>query len=310
MEELTKASLIHIGYHKTGTTFFQKNFYPMVRNADYIDRRIIQKDLLAKRPFYFSADKFVEKIKTISTNRFIICDEDISGNIFSGGLYGCFSKEMGMRLHTSFPHAHIIIFIRNQVSMIASIYAFYVKGGGTERINHFLFSGESNYVSPSFSFAHFDYKSLVGFYQNLFGKDNVHVFCYEDFAQDNYLFLKKYAAHFNLDIAIEKVELSIVNTGINDSALRLRRWTNLFYKKGPSPKRYIIHIPWFIDKINGLIARYSSLTGKRRIHNEAILGVSNIKYIHEFFSKSNRALASMVDLPLSQYSYPGFTNKY
>lgn len=70
---------------------------------------------------------------------------------------------MGQRLKTVLPNARIVIFIRNQTEMIASVYKQYVKEGGTHSPRRFLhpelYLSEYGFHPahvPSFSFDHFE----------------------------------------------------------------------------------------------------------------------------------------------------------
>jgi len=36
------APIVHIGYHKTGTSWFQKSFYPAVRGAEWVCETAIE----------------------------------------------------------------------------------------------------------------------------------------------------------------------------------------------------------------------------------------------------------------------------
>ena len=37
--------IVHIGYHKTATTWFQKHFYPCVRNARFVARERVRDEI-------------------------------------------------------------------------------------------------------------------------------------------------------------------------------------------------------------------------------------------------------------------------
>ena len=45
--------LVHIGYHKTATTWFQRRFYPQTRNVELVERRRIAEAFLAPRALEF-----------------------------------------------------------------------------------------------------------------------------------------------------------------------------------------------------------------------------------------------------------------
>jgi hypothetical protein len=146
---------------------------------------------------------------------------------------------------------------------------------------------------------------MIEFYHHLFGVHNVHVFCYEGFAQDNLAFIEEYSRQLNLQFDIEEIEFSVVNPGINVRAVTLKRLVNLLYKDGRQPKRHLVNMPWLAGKLSGAILRYSKLRGRRPSFSEDLLGRSNVQYILNYYAEINRDLISMLDLPLSQYNYPG-----
>ena len=47
--------IVHIGHHKTGTTWFQKKFYPRVSGYRFIPRELVRMTLLAESPLAFAA---------------------------------------------------------------------------------------------------------------------------------------------------------------------------------------------------------------------------------------------------------------
>lgn len=156
--------IFHIGYHKTGTTWFQVNYYPRIYDLQLISREETQKILLKPRPFDFSLDKVKNQINSNTQKRLVFCDEELSGNIHNGGLNGLLTKEIGYRIKESFPNAIVVLFIRNQIDMIASVYNQYVKKGGTLSIEKYLFPDQSDYHRfPLFSFEHFKYHKLIEF---------------------------------------------------------------------------------------------------------------------------------------------------
>jgi len=124
--------IVHIGYHKTGTSWFQKNFYPRVRNAGYLGRQAVRDAFLNTTAFAFDPDKAAEVLSAETDGRPIICEEDLSGHYYNGGCLESLSKDIAYRIHAVYPQAQIVIFIRNQLDMIRSTYLQYIRSGGTE----------------------------------------------------------------------------------------------------------------------------------------------------------------------------------
>ena len=80
-------NIFHIGYHKTATTWFQNNFYPLVKNICFIERQKIRS--------YFYENGHV-LFPNVHTN--VFCDEELSGNIHNGGLSGFLSRDVAFQI--------------------------------------------------------------------------------------------------------------------------------------------------------------------------------------------------------------------
>jgi hypothetical protein len=135
--------LIHVGYHKTATTFLQQHIFnqekfgfisPWTR-SDFYEK------LLLVNPFTFDVVNtrlfYDQRIKKAETNQLVsvISEERLSGSITSGGYN---NHQMGNRLYSLFPEAKILIVIRNQLDMIWSIYKYRLRSDLTVGINDYL----------------------------------------------------------------------------------------------------------------------------------------------------------------------------
>lgn len=78
---MSTPALLHIGYHKTGSTWFQKQLYPYTQSHRYIPRRPVQEALLMERAFDFDPDRARDILAVASDHKpLIICEEELSGN--------------------------------------------------------------------------------------------------------------------------------------------------------------------------------------------------------------------------------------
>lgn len=133
-----RGPIIHIGYHKTGTTWFQDIFYPAVRNRRYLPRAVARAAFLEAGALHFEPDQARHRLGQ-DRDDIILCEENLSGGLHNGGLAGNLSKDVAGRIHDTLPGAQIVIFVRDPCSAIASAYLQYVKGGGTFGIHRYLF---------------------------------------------------------------------------------------------------------------------------------------------------------------------------
>lgn len=211
-----KETFIHIGLHKTATTFFQNKVFPLYENLYFLSRPYTQLNHSFNKLQYaddsrYKEEEFLSEIDRFSDRKVLISDEMLSGQPF----YNYINRTViANRLKRVFPNAVIIIFLRGQKDMLFSLYSSWVKGlEGTQRFEDFLWIPPTHnysyekyynenlvmrnltfmsalpshyyyYWQDSFSL-HLDnflYYELVSFYKALF--QNVHVFLYEDFLSD------------------------------------------------------------------------------------------------------------------------------
>lgn len=183
--------LIHIGYHKTASTWLQDNLFdnPESGFERYFSQQDVRDHIVLPGSFKFSTEKLKELYeKTLEEKQAsedkvsVLSNERLSGNPHSGGYD---SKEIADRLYESFPEGKVLIVVREQLSAITSSYVQYVRAGGPCSINDYLEPpNRGKPVIPLFDFEHFNYLRLVKYYVELFGKENVLVLPYELFRED------------------------------------------------------------------------------------------------------------------------------
>lgn len=128
-------------------------------------------------------------------SQIIISDETLVGNPLISGLN---SKAVAQRLFSTLMEAKIFIVIREQCSMILSLYFQYLRAGGTLKLTSFL-RNKYNVTSALFSPSVFCYSDLIDYYQKLF-PGRVLVLPYEMIDANNYQFLKELSQFANLHI--------------------------------------------------------------------------------------------------------------
>lgn len=303
---------VHIGYHKSATTWFQKNYYPNVENARYVHRDLVQAAFLDDSALHWKADAARRKLELDTGERAIVCEEGLSGYLHNGGLFGCLSKDMVHRLHAAIPDADIVAFIRRQPDIIAGCYAQYIRGGGTFSVNRYLWprrylshGAESRYSKiPRFSFDHFEYLPLMRYYVEHFGRDHVHVFPYEALNADPERFLGEFEARFDLRAGHRASGQNRRNTSYQLWLIPVARVLNLFTRRTVLDKHYLIHIPYWYTTRRWMLENLNRIPLGSTPSPERLLGRANMEYIHRRYRDSNRLLADEFGLPLEQYEYP------
>ncbi len=208
-----KKVFIHIGLHKTATTWLQKYYFCRLRDCSFLSVPFTQQNSDFNR-LQYSFDPFfdpeslrkliLEKIDA-GPEKLIISDENFSGNPSCHYLNRTFIAE---RLARVCPDAEIILFIRNQKDLIYSLYNQAVKNNWfSGPLNEKFIWFPNDVVGPNkgdlcvgrssryfnrkskVHADHFAFDELCEFYSSLFPK--VHVFLFEEFVKDLHLTLKR-----------------------------------------------------------------------------------------------------------------------
>jgi len=183
-----KPFLVHIGMHKTGTTWLQNTlfantmsgFAPLGGSPKKLGDLFVRTESGSMLSPFESPD--IERINRLVAEYPIpddcvpvISNERLSGNPHSGFFD---SPIIARRLRTAFPNARIFVVIREQRSMTVSAYFQYLKRGGVHDIVHYITTPYDGAI-PKFTPDSLMYDGLIKCYQGLFGQSNVLVLPYE-----------------------------------------------------------------------------------------------------------------------------------
>ena len=169
--------LLHVGYHKTGTTWLQRFLF---NNNEYgfaspMSIKDMMELIIFPNSLDFSVDdcraEIDQRLATIQSPDLtsVFSTERFSGHPHSGGYD---SRLLADRLKALFPEARVLICIREQKKMILACYNQYIKKGGAISASAYLRVFDRKRV-PLFDFRHFMYHRLIRYYQEIFGKENV-----------------------------------------------------------------------------------------------------------------------------------------
>ncbi|MEX0351333.1 MAG: hypothetical protein AB3N15_18070 [Paracoccaceae bacterium] len=178
--------LIHIGYHKTATTWMQtKLFQPehgfrMLAEHDEIFARVVQPHGLLFDPEPMRALIAERSANLPDGHCAVVSSEILSAHPFHAGQM---SDDYARRLKAIAPEAKILVSIRAQLKILPSVYMQYLLRGGTLTYDQF-YAGVDVPGFFGFQHEHFEYDRLIGLYQDLFGAENVHVLTQESLAAD------------------------------------------------------------------------------------------------------------------------------
>ena len=312
--------MIHIGYHKTGTSWLQKHLFDRLHNGFYpltevnssqklsskqlANKFIFQKDGTYLSSLHFDRDVLEKELKEgvdLSGHGIpVISHERLSGNAHSGGFD---SREIALRLSDVFPEAKIFIVIREQCSMILSTYFQYLKIGGARSLRDYLMQIYDGRI-PMFSLHHFEYHYLIKQYQDLFGQHNVLVLPYELFCLQPHQFVNRLSEFSGAEIPKELEIEDKVNEGIDRFIESKTRMPHLFSRKcsvnaySPlctSKSRVIVKLAKaFLGAV--LSERISRGFAKNKLDEVRCL-------VRSYYCTSHKITSQLTGLDLSSYGY-------
>jgi hypothetical protein len=304
--------LVHIGYHKTGTTFLQRRFFNdkksglalaagppntyEVLNENFIDVNPFEFDPVVARSSLEPAIKNAQNRKLIP----IISHERFSGSPFAGGYD---SKEMADRLAATLPEARILAVIREQSSMLLSLYKLYVRQGGAMPLHQFVDSETGRIRVPGFRFDFLEYHRLIGHHVKLFGGENVLVLPYEMLKGDPARFFGRIGEF--LEVRVSPPEQKSVNVSASALALSVKRQINRHFIRdnlNPAPA----FAPRFsnIELMRGIVRLDSRLPTAMQDAQERRWSSFVQEYVGERYSESNALTAEITGLHLEEFGYP------
>lgn len=243
--------IIHLGLHKTASTWLQEALFSELRDT-----------LLITRPFTIFSDAFntlkyandidylhndlVDCIERIvkaneSCNRVLISDEALNGL----PKYNYLNRTViAQRLSEAFPQAKVILFIRAQQDLIPSLYNQAIKSGWLRMLpEYFIWSkkesgytfSESDKIGYNFDYAYmnyyhtlnienFNYLKLITYYKKVF--DDVNIFLYEDVVNRPDWVLSQLSILIGENLN-QKLINKRVNTRLSDNKMMVKLAANL-----------------------------------------------------------------------------------
>ncbi len=321
----SKDVLIHIGFHKTGTTWMQNHLFESDNNAfeplslypkgqsTLAQDFVVDKEGYMLSPFDGNMKVIQDELKNLFDKKPqlkykipIISHERLSGNPHAGGFD---AEKISRVLQYVFPQAKVLITIREQSSFLLSNYFQYLKIGGTHSIDRYLnttYDGKRPYFSPH----HIDYRWIVANYFELFGRDRVLVLPYELFNNNpkNFLLKLGYFIGTSIDIDPDRVHIRM-NLSQNYFLNYNLRFLNIlchnnsinnFSIVSNKPSKFIIK--WCIDLLNNAIPDKLNIKTKNKIKDK----IST--WAKDRYSESNRQLNEWLSCGLESLGY--FVNKY
>lgn len=290
--------LLHVGYHKTATTWMQQRlfvpehgFRQLARHAEVWKHVVgVHGLLFDPQPMRDALRRGMAELRDGEVP--VVSSEILSGHPFFGGMS---SDVFAQRLKQIAPDARILISVRHQRRMLTSVYMQYLSRGGTVSPETF-FAGDPDLGFYGFRPEHFEYHRLVGLYQDVFGAANVHVIAQESLAQDMdaaALELARFAGNERFQ-GVLPTHRAVYAPSYPEYAVPLLRRINKFQKSvlTPAPTIRIGVTPKGLYRLVGAAMRrppFSSLFKNYRPVSDYVE-----RHFSGRFDDSNRQLAAMI----------------
>lgn len=177
------ATVVHIGFHKTGTTTLQQRVFPELEggavlrgghDGDRMRFRDLIRELAASDDPSYSGDELRSSIESARGDAgvLIVTHEDISASPDT--------RRTADRLHDLVPDARILVCVREQRSALAARYGQYVKDGGSLSFSKYL---------GKLPHAWLRYDLVIEEFRSRFGADRVKVMAFEQMVRDQTAYL-------------------------------------------------------------------------------------------------------------------------
>lgn len=301
--------LIHIGYHKTATTWMQRQlFTPNHGYRQLLDHQAVFKYLVKPHGLSFNPNAvrqlILSEMRKLDVGQSpVISSEILSGHPFFGGRE---SDILAKRLAVIAPQAQILISIRNQLRILPSLYMQYLRRGGTMDYAQF-FEGSTDLHYYGFEPEHFEYHRLIKFYQNLFGASQVFVLPQESLITNQNTILRELAEFAGNSKFSELLPDSRRAIGVSHPELTwsILRCGNHFRASALNAKPLIN-----LRKLPFTFFRYTNLALTKTRISKLIKDKRPVskyveKHFSDYFVESNQALRSIVSDEVSLKGYPG-----
>jgi hypothetical protein len=232
---MTIEPLVHVGYHKTASTWLQRRIFSD-ESLGYLEvrpRTIIDQAFIVCNPFRFdpkdAASFFEEWEQKAEANgqMLVISHERLSGQPQMGYID---SRPIADRIAATYPNAKILIVIREQRDMMLSVYKQHIMRFGKNTFDHMWRERtirEQRRPGPTYDM--FEYHLMIGYYQKLFGSDRVLVLPFEMLKKDAVGFVGEIQKFAGLPAPAE-IPMSKDNVALPGAAVKVVRIVNMMFR--------------------------------------------------------------------------------
>lgn len=332
-----KEFYIHVGAHKTGSTFLQKSCFPNLQDVYYVNMRNVEIIHLLKTSVFWENPLALDyndlyssvhnQLNGIREKKILISSESLFGNAYSGYYNNKNSTEI---LKNIFYPAKIIVVIRRQDNFAESLYKQSLLEYHSIPIIRFIglnqngeekFNRRINVFEPGVDIPSLNWNIYIDNYINSFGIDNVLILPYEMLADDINSFLCEIYKFLSIN-GIYPENSIYFNKGYSNISAKMSYFLNPFIKTEKNRFGFIIQNPfnnYFFRRRdrNDLYKLLASITSKMNLNyflkeivdriikgkDSKILKPQIKDLILDYHKNSNLRLQEYVNFDLKKYGY-------
>ena len=226
---LQQSIVFHVGFPKAASTTLQNMFEKHPRLC-YLGNSHTFSLLVPQHPILWNGSRPRQVLTELASGVVdsgrvpVFSDERLIGNPH-GGHYD--ALDIAYRIQALAPATRVIICIREQLSMLTSIYKQFVRAGGTRNVRDY-FEAPWDTRRPHFFWEFYLYWPIIEFYQKLFGHERVTLLLLEELRDEPLSFFNRLYALLGVKDC-EGLDLHEVHhRGMTDLEVAQRRLQNFF----------------------------------------------------------------------------------
>jgi hypothetical protein len=206
---------LHIGLHKTGTTYLQKKVFPLWPGIKYLKR-----------------SSLVDLVEIEAGSKILISNEEFSGYPYGkpGKTVEVFRRNI-VNLSRYFPNAKVLISLRRHDNFMVALYQEYLHEGGILTFDEFYsMSGKSGCVADD----------ILCFYERLQIVEELFphrpfVFLQEELKENPDQLFRSLASHLGTDVPVIPADSESINPGVGYYQASLLRKLNKLSRSHLNP---------------------------------------------------------------------------
>lgn len=266
---MIKNIFVHIGYHKTATTWIQENVFNRHPEITYLGKaqeypvpKVIDifHSLYEDSDVRFSVEEnkkrwnaILSKLNIKNRKIFGLSDEGLSGGIDWFGGQSLFVADRIKAIFSDY-NVKIIIGIREQCSMLESFYSEYVRRGGTNSLRRLIYSPFS---TGRFLLDKLYYYRQIEYYFNKFGRENVFIYLFEEIKGDYAEVVTNLLRFLHLsEIKVTQIPSKKLHTRLSLPGLILLRLFNMCFFGPFNDNAYFIPISPSVRMVGSFILKF------------------------------------------------------